>query len=246
MCRESANWREWSVFFERRANRPMPQLDPETKDSRFPASLARSLAIFQLGESGGGTVVDQARNTDLEYVDDFYVNAVALFVKEENRHAEILARCVDHLGGKLISENWTARLFVAARRLLGLRLKVMVLLAAEVVGLCYYNLLAAKLDSSPVGSLLSQLVDDERAHLQFHCRFLNLQTGNNWRRAVFVVAWRVTMIAAAIAVLVDHYPAIRDLGIKPTVIWRRWMLYSRLAERLVVAGPEPRELWQTT
>jgi len=122
--------------------------------------------------------------------------------------------------------------------MLGLRLKVMVLLAAEVVGLCYYHLLSASLPACQVRTLLAQLVDDERAHLQFHCCFFSIQTQSTWRRAVFIVAWRMIMIAAAITVLLDHRPAIRDLGIKPSVIWRRWMLYSRLAEHLVVGQTE--------
>jgi len=87
-----------------------------------------------------------------------------LFVKEEHRHAEILAICIRNLGGNLIRQNWTARLFVFGRRLIGLRLKVLVLLAAEVVGICYYHLLATRLPPTRLKSLLAQLVNDERAH----------------------------------------------------------------------------------
>ena len=73
---------------------------------------------------------------------------MAYFVEEEHRHANILAMCVRLLGGTLVKKNWTAGLFVFARRLIGLRLKVLVLLAAEVVGLCYYHLLAVQLPAS--------------------------------------------------------------------------------------------------
>lgn len=235
---EVVNWSAWSAFFARRADRPVPQPRPEEQFAALPASLARSLAIFQLGESGGGTIVEQARQSDIAGVDDDYVDAIGMFVREENRHADVLAQCVQLLGGSLIRRNWTARIFVGLRRLLGLRFKVMILLAAEVVGLCYYHLLAGRLPQCQIGRLLAQLVDDERAHLEFHCAFLHAQTRSGWRRAVFIAAWRVTMVAAALAVLIDHCPAIRDLGIRPGVIWRRWMLYSRLAERFVVAGTE--------
>lgn len=229
----TVDWRAWSAFFERRASRPMPRHGNDEQHLELPASLARSLAIFQLGESGGGTIIGQAARSNIDGIDAHYANAMRLFVREETRHADILAICVRMLGGSLIRENWTARLFVHSRRLLGLRLKVLVLLAAEVVGLCYYHLLASKLPPCRIKTLLAQLVSDEQQHLQFHCCFLRAQARSGWRRVLFVAAWRTTMIAAAMAVLLDHRSAMRDLDLKPGVVWRRWMLYCRLAERLV-------------
>ena len=114
-----------------------------------------------------------------------------------------------------------------------MRLKVLVLLAAEVVGLCYYHLLASKMPPCRIKTLLQQMVSDERQHLQFHCCFLRAQACSAWRRAIFVLAWRTTMLAAAVAVLFDHRQAMRDLDLEPGVVWRRWMLYCRLAEHLV-------------
>lgn len=227
-------WREWKELFLSRSGRSLPKAEPSRRYTSLPASLAKSLAIFQLGESGGGTIVDQARASRLPQIDRHYADAMALFVREENRHADILAICVQELGGELIRHNWTATLFVSARRLIGLRLKVMVLLAAEVVGICYYHLLSTKLPESPMRSWLTELVDDEQSHLDFHCWFLRSQVDRPWKRWVFVVAWRTTMFFAAIVVMVDHRAAIRDLRIDRRVILRRWMTYSLIAERLVV------------
>ncbi len=55
-----------------------------------------------------------------------------------------------------------------------------------------------------------------------------------WKRVVFAAAWRITMLLAAIAVMVDHRDAMRDLGIGRKVIWRRWITCSFLAERFVM------------
>ena len=57
MTRDGTNWNRWLAFFDGRARRPMPRLDTTTDYSALPASLARSLAVFQLGESGGGRTV---------------------------------------------------------------------------------------------------------------------------------------------------------------------------------------------
>ena len=140
------------------------------------------------------------------------------------------------LGGRLIRTNWTARLFVFARRLIGLRLKVVVLLAAEVVGICYYHLLAIHLPPSRLRSQLLEIVEDERSHLYFHCDFLRSQTGKRWQKRVFVIVWRAVMVCAAIVVAIDHRRAIRDLDIGLKTVLVRWKSYSDLAETLVVAG----------
>jgi hypothetical protein len=226
-------WASWQDFFEHRSGRSLPNLRADTDYSRFPASLAKSLAIFQLGESGGGSVIEQARRDDSTGTSSEYADAMALFVDEEHRHANILAMCVRLLGGTVIRKNWTASLFVSVRRLIGLRVKVCVLLAAEVVGICYYHLLASRMPDCQVRSCLLQMVEDERSHLYFHCDFLRLQTNSGWRRFLFVCGWRILMVFAAVVVLIDHRQAICDSGLEFRTVCGRWIAFSELSERLV-------------
>lgn len=233
MACQNVDWLSWRIFFERRCERPLPMLDVAADYAELPRSVARSLAIFQLGESGGGTVVEQAEGSNLPGVDADYAAAVKMFVEEEHRHANILAMCVRMLGGELVQDNWTARLFVFGRRLIGLRLKVLVLLAAEVVGICYYYALASRLDDGPMKRWLLELVDDERSHLLFHCDFLRRQTQQPWQRRLFVLTWRTLMCTAAAVVMIDHRHVIRDMRLGFQTIWQRWMAYSRMAEQLV-------------
>ena len=235
MDNKQSAWEQWAKFFLGRSDRDLPALVQDQDYAELPESLAKSLAIFQLGESGGGTIIRQALNNRLSGIDEYYAAAMALFVEEEHRHANILAMCVRLLGGKLIQTNWTAKLFVFARRLIGLRLKVIVLLAAEVVGICYYHLLATHLPDSRLRSQLLEIVEDERSHLYFHCDFLRSQTQKRWQKTLFVLVWRLVMFCAAIVVAIDHRSAIRDLDIGLRSVLMRWISYSKLAEVLVVA-----------
>jgi hypothetical protein len=235
MATQYTNWFHWKAFFAARQHRPRARiLSDESGLAGVPASVARSLAIFQLGESGGGTVIEQARKSRLPSVDAYYAEAVELFVGEEHRHAELLACCVRALRGRLIDSNWTAKLFVFGRRLVGLRLKIMVLLAAEVVGLCYYRLLGASLPEGELKRVLREIAADEKAHLEFHCQFLRTQMHSELHRRLFALTWRAVMFAAALVVLVDHRVALRDLGIAPGRAWKRWLAYSRIAEARIV------------
>ena len=113
-------------------------------------------------------------------------------------------------------------------------MKVVVLLAAEVVGLCYYHLLAKQLPASRLRSQLLEIVEDERSHLYFHCDFLRSQTPSRWHKAIFKAVWRTTMFFAAIVVSLDHRAAIRDLNIGVSNVFSRWRSYSKLAELLIV------------
>ena len=233
------DWAKWKKWFESRVDRRLP--DPFAEASQLgdiPESVARSIAVFQLGESGGGSIVEEARRSTLPGIDDDYADAMALFVDEEHHHAELLACAVRMLGGELIRKHWTARLFVFGRRLLGLRLKVLVLLVAEVVGICYYHLLASRLPESRLKGVLHKLVEDELSHLDFHCCFLRSQATTMPRRLIFRATWRVLSRIAAIVVLIDHRKALRDLEIDAASAWRRWMNVSRHAEE-IVACREP-------
>ena len=224
----------WKALFTARSQRALPAADADIDYHCVPSSVARSLAIFQLGESGGGSVVDQARASRLPGLDADYADCIALFVAEEHRHADVLACCVRLLGGELLADNWTARLFVRGRRLMGLRLKVLVLLAAEVVGLSYYELIASRLPRCRVRDMLREIQRDERDHLGFHCQFFRTQMVTAWRQWVFRRSWRTLMWLCEVVVLIDHRHALRDLGISRLEVRRRWRVHSMQAESAVV------------
>ncbi|WP_455212772.1 sugar transferase, partial [Kaarinaea lacus] len=217
------NWQHWETVFIARKNRPFPNELVGTSQQPWSLPLARSLAIFQLGESGGGTIVRQVQNSRIEGTNSTYSRAMALFVDEEHRHADLLEYCVRSLGGQLIHHNWTAKLFVAGRRLMGLRLKVLVLLAAEVVGICYYKLLASRVPHAQLRTILEELAQDEEAHLQFHSAFLRMCSQGALQALVFRGMWRLVTFCAAIVVSIDHHRALMALGIPMAVVWRRWM-----------------------
>ncbi len=231
---DDKNWRAWRERFASRKDRALPPLETDYDYRQLPRSVARSLAVFQLGESGGGTVVEQARRAKLKGIDSDYADAVEMFVAEEHRHANILAMAVRLTGGELLRDNWTDRLFVYGRRLMGLRLKVLVLLAAEVVGLVYYRAIAERLPPGVLRRWLEELVEDERMHLDFHCAFLRSQVKSRRARLVFLCTWRLLMVAAGVVVLVDHRQTLRDLHLDRGRLWQSWVEYRQAAEGKVL------------
>ena len=210
----SSTWTGWKTHFERNRGRPLPPMDTVVGLPAAAASaLARSLARFQIGETGEGRIVGAVARCQMDGIDDDYRRALALFIAEEGRHARILAGLVGALGGELLHTTWTERLFVGVRRLAGIRCKLLVMTAAEVVGAGFYAGLAARLPPGATRAALEQIAADEHAHLQFHRRFFALQAPRGWRRLLFLAAWFPLAHAASLVVLWDHRHTLRALAI---------------------------------
>ncbi len=237
MAGNNTQWKRFRELFEKRADRPIPPLEADLDYTQLPRSLARSLAVFQLGESGGGSVVAQARASRLDAINDDYASALGLFVAEEHRHANVLAVCVRLLGGELLRDNWTANLFVFGRRLIGLRLKILVLLAAEIVGLSYYRLIASRLPPCNLRDWLLEIAADEASHLEFHCAFLKSQVRGPLSRLVFRSTWWLVMTASEWVVLIDHREALRDLHIDRKDARELWRSYRDTAASTILDVP---------
>jgi len=197
---------QWRDHFERNRLRALP----DVADARvglphgWAAQLARSLAVFQLGESKGGRIANEI--DALPGLDDDYRAAIKLFIDEEQRHGHVLALCVEGLGGTLMQTTWTESLFVVARRLAGVKFKLVVLLAAETIGLAFYRGLCSRLPAGSLRESLEEICDDEVHHLRFH--------GDAFRgQRAFRLAWYPVVTAAAAVVLIDHRRTHRLLGI---------------------------------
>ena len=208
-------WLHWRAHFERQADRPLPMIVGASGHwpDGWRDALARSLAIFQLGEAGEGRIAQEIDHCALPTIDADYGAALKLFVKEEHRHAKILARMVLELKGRLITHTWSEQLFHHARRLMGIRLKLLVLLVAEVIGIAFYGAIAARLPMGGMKLSLAEICRDEEYHLRFHAAFFRSQLHGLPHRLAFAAVWHVMAIAAAVVVLWDHRRMLRALQI---------------------------------
>ena len=188
-------------------SRPTPFLPPVA------TPLTRSLARFQLGESGDGTtLLAQARHAWPD--DPDYVAALSLFVAEEHEHARLLEHLIARFGGTLVTHHWTDRCFRAARHALGAGFDIQVLLTAEIVGTTYYRLLRSTADML-LRQVCETIVRDEEAHLRFHAdRIVTAQLGwSRLRRSLWTAQFRVLSEATLAVAWLDHRRALRAVGI---------------------------------
>ncbi len=223
-------FKHWRAHFEANRQRPLPEVSAPELPERQREPLARSLAVFQLGETGEGRVAKQIDSATFPLVDDDYRASLKMFIAEEGRHSRVLALMVNALGGKLLQHSWTHHLFVFARRRVGIRFKLLVLLAAEVIAIGYYGLLARALPAGAMAAALQQICADERAHFDFHCDFLGGQP------AIFHWLWRPIGYAAAVTVLVDHRATLAAFDVPLAAAARELFGFVEEAARKMTKG----------
>ena len=231
-------------FEENRLHRPEPDWHRPTP---FPGPvtvpMARSLAHFQLGESGdGATLLNEARRTWAD--DPDYVAALVLFVAEEQEHARLLAQQVIRFGGTLVTRHWTHDWFRRVRRALGVHFEIQTLLVAEIIGTAYYRLLRSTGDTV-LRQMCELMLRDEAPHLCFHADRIVIEQ-LRWlplARALWTAQFRLLLRVAVIAAWVDHRPSLRAVGIDRRLFsreardeGRNWMIRRTAAFRVGRTG----------
>ncbi|TWF96790.1 ferritin-like domain-containing protein [Kitasatospora viridis] len=199
---------DWVAEFEAERTRREAAGDPDwTRGADLPAVLCRSLQKFQVGEDGDGrnlfAKADRAGDPE-------YSTAVRLFIDEERNHARLLAELLGTAGVPLLSGHWTDGLFVRARRLMGLRTELMVLMVAELVAVEYYRAVRDGVADPLTRDVTGRILRDERRHIPFHIRRLRASIAelSSPARPLSILVWRLLVLAAAVFVAVDHGPAL--------------------------------------
>ncbi|WP_317232450.1 ferritin-like domain-containing protein [Clavibacter capsici] len=234
---------DWIAHFHANAERHLtpeeliPTGTPSPMDARTRRAFVRSFQRFALGESGdGGHLLRMATAAG----DPAYTHALALLVQEEQKHAALFVRALDHLDAPPLPAHWTDAAFTRLRHLIGLRTKISLFLIAETVATGYFHALAEHAPDPALRSLGRRIADDERDHVRFQID--RLRTGFRDTpaplRALIGAAWTVVAAGAATVIVVDHRAALRACGVAPRAYWRQAMRGFGDAARSVLVDPQ--------
>jgi hypothetical protein len=198
--------------------------------------VARSLAVFQLGESGGGTRLRRYAR-EVAPLENFkgYQRAVDLFVAEEQGHAQLLARVLEHLRAQPIETQWTNSIFRRLRFLVNLEFAIQVLLTAELIAEVYYGTLFLRVSDAVVKTACQQILRDEMKHLAFQREFFaeRLATFSPRGRWLWRLQFKAVHAITAHVVSWDHRHCLRALGMKPAEFHARALqAWARFQQRL--------------
>ncbi|MGB0036393.1 MAG: hypothetical protein WBP79_13050 [Candidatus Acidiferrales bacterium] len=179
------------------------------------AAITHSIQQFQLGEGANGK---RLLRRSLAYGraarDLFFVRALYLFIKEENRHSVYLLRFMHREGITAVSKHWVDTIFRRLRGLAGLELSLRVLVTAEIIAVPYYRALRDATKSALLKAICSRILIDEAAHLRFQAsmlRRLGCRRGNLATRIVSRVH-RVFLVGTSCLVWLEHGKVFRAAG----------------------------------
>jgi hypothetical protein len=175
---ESASWRRLFLAAAIAADR-LPWGDPTALSREESRCIQSSIQQFQLGEgSSGRRLLQRGREFANAAGDPDFLEALALFVKEEQRHSGYLLRFMQREGIPASCSHWVDTVFRRLRVLAGLELSLRVLVSAEIIAIPYYRALGAATQSPLLQAICGRIPRDEAAHLRFQASMLSRLAAN--------------------------------------------------------------------
>lgn len=217
---------EWRKYYEENARSLLEipwhighELNEEEKQA-----ITSSVQDFQAGESSEGRHLIQYAKSYAEQTGDYeYVEAIRIFIAEEQRHARDLAHFLQVNGIPLVKTTFTDGVFRRLRQFLGgLEISIGVLVTAEIIAKVYYAALRDATNSVILQTLCRQILSDEVKHVEFQVERLGiLRAKRNWLllKATMTLQ-RFLFRGTCIVVWIFHNKVFRKSGYSFMKFWQ--------------------------
>ncbi len=201
--------RRWYAHFRRNRTAPdrLVHSDCYRLTLQERRAIERSIQQFQLGEgSKGKRLLARGFVHSRAVRDSYFLRALYLFIKEEQRHSAGLLHFMREQGIEPLRRQWVDSVFRFLRGLAGLELSLRVLVTAEIIAIPYYRALRKATNSPSLQALCSEILADEAAHVQFQASMLSrVKPQRSKSSYAFVcVAHRVFLVCTALVVWMGH------------------------------------------
>jgi rubrerythrin len=211
---------DWIEYFRSNSAEPgLPWDDSYRLSGAERVAVIESIQQFQLGENAAGRrLLQRAEATDVEFA-----RALRLFIREEQRHSDLLGRFLRMQGAPCLQRHWVHAAFRWVRGLAGLELRMRVLATAEVVAISYYTALRDATGSPLLRSICSRILSEEAQHLRFQAfTFGRLGLRRSaLARTIAGTAHRWFLMATTLLVWVEHQKVFRAGGYSLGQLWRQ-------------------------
>jgi len=140
------------------------------------AKILYSLKAWQLGETSDGSHLLAAATRHAEKLNDpTYIDAVRLFIKEEQKHGSNLGRYIDLIGENRTKHDWGDTLFRKVRYFnTNMELWTIAVLIVESAAQLFYQALHDATNCQLLRSICRDILIDEAHHIKFQNERLHL------------------------------------------------------------------------
>ena len=140
------------------------------------ATIVRSLQAWQLGEtSDGSQLLCAAAKYATAIGDLIYVDAIALFIKEEQKHGHNLGKYLEAIGEQRIQQNWGDSIFRTVRHInTSMEWFTLAVITVENAAQVYYQCLKDATNCPLLKQICTDILIDEANHIDFQTERMNI------------------------------------------------------------------------
>ncbi|MGH2646676.1 MAG: ferritin-like domain-containing protein [Ginsengibacter sp.] len=145
-------------------------------------SILPFLKAWQLGETSDGSHLLKASGKYAAKINDpFYVEAVGLFIKEEQKHGNNLGKYLDKIEEKRLKKNWADTLFRKFRYFnSSMELWTLAVITVESAAQVFYQSLKDATKCKLLQQICTDILIDEAFHIDFQLqRFIIINENKN-------------------------------------------------------------------
>jgi hypothetical protein len=171
-------------------------------------TILPSLQAWQLGETSEGKHLIAASTKYAKRIGDLaYIDAVKLFIKEEQKHGNNLGRYLDCIGQPRISQNWGDSLFRRVRYFnTNMELWTLAVIVVESTAQIFYQSLKDATGCELLKQICKDILVDEAYHITFQTERLGIiyESKNNFSKAWRRIAYKYFFYATSSLVWFAH------------------------------------------
>ncbi|WP_202183110.1 ferritin-like domain-containing protein [Chitinophaga solisilvae] len=208
---------EWVAHFKENATRHRInwQLSPAVTAAAI-RELLPSLQAWQLGETSEGShLLSAAKKYAAKIQDPQYVEAVSLFIKEEQKHGASLGRYLDAIGAERIQQNWGDTLFRKIRYFnTSMEIWTVAVIVVESTAQLFYQSLKDATPCKLLQQICTDILIDEASHITFQQERLAIifQDRRSWLKRARIPAYGIFFYATSCLVWMAHRPVFKAGG----------------------------------
>jgi hypothetical protein len=156
-------------------------------------TILPSLQAWQLGETSEGKhLIDASKKYARKTGDPDYVDAVKLFIKEEQKHGNNLGRYLDLTGKPCIEKNWGDTLFRKVRYFnTNMEIWTLAVIIVESTAQIFYQALKDATHCPLLKEICTDILTDEAYHITFQTERLAIifdgksEFSKSWRKLTY-------------------------------------------------------------
>ena len=218
--------KEWIEHFRENAKEQRVNWSIKPAISPFEISnILHSMQAWQLGETSDGThLIRAAALYSKKINDNDYINAVKLFIREEQKHGNNLGKYLDAINKPRIKQNWGDTLFRKIRYFnTNMEIWTLAVITVESAAQVFYQALKDATACKLLKQICTDILIDEAYHIEFQCERMDIIFTNKPAPLKFTsrLVYPFFFFATSLVVWMAHKKAFKAGGINYSRYFRK-------------------------